>query len=51
MVFVCDPRAERIVSRTWAGKEECAVHLHWEVPDSADGLFTPPTVFGKEART
>ena len=44
-----DPSAERFLSRTWNGSEECVQHLRVEGGAPGLPLVTPLTIFGSEA--
>ncbi|HEX7573412.1 MAG TPA: hypothetical protein VF514_09975, partial [Bacteroidota bacterium] len=44
-----DPTAERFLSRTWNGSEECVEHLRIEGGVPGLPLITPLTLFGSEA--
>ncbi len=48
MEFSYDPYKEVILSRRWNGKEECVDHLRVEAAGAHDGLFCPPTLYGRE---
>ena len=46
---VYDPRAERIIARTWNGREETVGHLVVECGDPPVAVLSPLTLFGSEA--
>jgi hypothetical protein len=48
MEFSFDPYKETILSRRWNGTEDRTDHFEVEAPNAKDGLFRPPTLFGRE---
>ena len=49
LAAVYDASAERFLSRTWNGREECVEHFRCEGGEPGLPLITPLTLFGSEA--